>query len=97
MLSLKDVLEAVNQLSPQEQQRVREYIETRQKQLQVVQRTPQEIAQRAAKLDGALERFWEGIPEAEVEGIIKAMNDEYIEPEDAELFRWADESARYRA
>jgi hypothetical protein len=73
MLTLNEILAAVERLSPQEREAVKHHIEVLQP--QTIERTPQEITQRAAQLDNALENFWGDLPTEEVEQIVRAMND----------------------
>ena len=79
MLTLNEILAALEQLSPQERETVKQHIETFQP--QTIQRTSEEIAQRAAQLDRVLENFWGDLPAEEIDQIVQAMNEEYFAPE----------------
>lgn len=82
MLTLQDVIKAVDQLSPDERRELREYLDQRESVPQPVQElTPEE---RIRRMDEAVKAIREGMTQAELEDMIAAMNEEYIEPVDDE-------------
>ena len=80
MLSLQEVFRAVDQLSAEELAELRAYVNQREVQIQPAHKlSPQE---RARKLDDAFNRFSEDLTSKELDEMIIAMNEEYIEPWD---------------
>lgn len=55
-----------------------------------IKRSPEELEQRVKQLHAALENFWEGCSEEEIEQIIADMNEEYISDKPDPL-AWLDE------
>jgi len=74
MLTLNEILTAVDQLSPEEREQVRRHLESHEP--QKVQRTPEEIAQHMALLDDITRNFWGDMPAEEVELIVNAMSED---------------------
>jgi hypothetical protein len=84
-MTLQDVIKAVDQLSPEELRELREYIEQREGTHSPVQAlTPGE---RIRRLDAAVEAIREGMTQAELDEMTVAMNAEYIEPFDEDLWK----------
>jgi hypothetical protein len=79
MVSFRDILQAVDQFSPDELRNLREYI----------QRREQQIDLRAGTLNieallRGLEEMRAGLSDEEFREIERAMNEEYIEPLDTD-------------
>lgn len=89
MMDLQTILEAIDQLPREEFQQVKQHVD------ELAQQVPQtpihDVEARIAALNQAMENFWEGYSDAEVEAVIDDMNSEFIEPEDPELFGWIDD------
>jgi hypothetical protein len=83
-MTLQDVMKAVDQLSPEELRELRQYIEQREGLPWPVQAlTPEE---RARRLDEAFEQLRDGLTQAELDEMTEAMNAEYIEPVDEDVW-----------
>jgi len=83
-MTLQDVMKAVDQLSPEELRELRQYIEQREGVPRPAQAlTPEE---RARRLDEAFEQLRDGLTQAELDEMTEAMNAEYIEPFDEDLW-----------
>jgi hypothetical protein len=86
MVTLQDVIQVVDKLSPEELRQLRAYLD----QLEgtpvppVQDMTPEE---RARRLDAAFEQLREGLTQAELDEMTEAMNAEYIEPFDEEPWK----------
>lgn len=91
MSDLQTLFEVIDQLPPDELEQVERHIEQRRQELNQVRVNSEDVEERIAALHKATENFWEGFTEVEVEEIVAAMNDEYIEPEDPGLFAWVDQ------
>jgi hypothetical protein len=74
---MQDVFKVIDRLSPDELRLLREYIDTREQQVQLRAGTVD-----MDKLLSALEELRAGLSEAESAEIERAMNEEYIEPLD---------------
>jgi predicted nucleic acid-binding Zn-ribbon protein len=90
MLNLQTLLQAIETLSADELEQIHTRIEERRRDLQQAHPPAESVKEWMAKLDVALEHFWEGMSQSEIEETIQAMNTEYIEPEDPEVFDWLD-------
>lgn len=81
MVTLQDVMKAVDRLSLEELRQLRAYLDQ-------LEGTPVSPAQdmtpeeRACRLDTAFEQLREGLTQAELDEMTEAMNAEYIEPFD---------------
>ncbi len=85
MLTLQDVMKAVDQLSPEERRELREYLDQRESAPQPAQElSPDE---RIRRMDEAVKAIREGMTQAELEDMIAAMNAEYIEPIDEDAWK----------
>ncbi len=86
MMTLQDVKQAVDRLSPGERRKLREYLAQRESTEQpVLELTPEE---RIRRLDAAVEALREGLTQQELDEMTEAMNTEYIEPIDED--QWKD-------
>ncbi len=85
MMSLQEVIHAVDQLSAEELAQLRAYVHQRELHIQTARRlSPQE---RARKLDVAFTQFREGLNPDELDEMTAAMNEEYIEPVDEDVWK----------
>ena len=91
MIDLQTLLEAIDQLEPEELEQVKQRIELHRTQLELGIKRGETPEERVAILHAALAEFREGITDEEWQEISAAMNSEYIEPEDPELFGWLDD------
>ncbi|MCD4685180.1 MAG: hypothetical protein K8S97_04515 [Anaerolineae bacterium] len=86
MMTLQDVKQAVDRLSPGARRELREYLAQRESTEQpVLELTPEE---RIRRLDAAVEALREGLTQQELDEMTEAMNTEYIEPIDED--QWKD-------
>lgn len=86
MMTLQDVKQAIDRLSPEERRELREYLEQCESTEQnVPQLTP---AERARRLDAAFEQLRAGLTQAELDEMTEAMNAKYIESVDED--QWKD-------
>ncbi len=80
MMNLQEVKAAIDQLSPEELDEIREYLKTREAENSVTAGlSPQE---RARRLDEAFTQLRAGLTPEQIDEITEAMNVEYIEPWD---------------
>lgn len=85
MTILQEVMKVIDQLSPQELRELREYIEQREgTNRPVPELTPEE---RARRLDEAFEQLRAGLTQAQLDEMTEAMNTEYIEPFDEDVWK----------
>lgn len=89
MSDLQTVLDAIDRLPPDELEQVQQRLEQRRASQKHV--SEEDIDERIGALHKAVENFWEGFTDEEVDEIVAAMNSEYIEPEDPTLFAWVEE------
>ncbi len=89
-MTLTDVYRMIDQLTPQQQQQVRAYIEQQQVTLRqeidaIIQNAPSPKLQSgtmdADRLQQAVEGMWAGLNADEIGAILQAMNEEFIEPD----------------
>lgn len=78
-MSIDDLLEAVDQLNPDELRQLQQRITARRQQM-----SPDEVF---ATLQKAFADIREGLSEEELQDMVDAMNHEYIEPVDDDLWR----------
>ncbi len=73
MMTLEDVKNAVDRLSPEERRELREYLDQRES---VEQAVTEELSpeERIRRLDAAVEVIREGMTQAELDEMIDAMN-----------------------
>lgn len=84
-MTLQEVKQVVDRLSPEELRELREYIEQREgTNWPASELTPEE---RARRLDEAFEQFRAGLTQAQLDEITEAMNAEYIEPFDEDVWK----------
>lgn len=92
---LEDVFRMIDQLTPQQKQQVRQYLDAEQESLRAeidallasAQPTPLHAGTMDVdKLLQAAETMWAGLDENDIQAIIQAMNEEYIEPVDEDGF-----------
>ncbi|MBN1562402.1 MAG: hypothetical protein JXA10_01075 [Anaerolineae bacterium] len=85
MMTLQEVIKALDVFSLDELIQLRTYIDQRTDTMSLAHDlTPEE---RAHRLDTAFEQLREGLTPAELNEITEAMNVEYIEPFDEELWK----------
>ena len=86
MIELEAVLESLNHLNPDELMQVRRRVQMLEQQA----RAPldDDVETRIAALNAALDNFWEGFTEEEVDEIVWAMNVEFVDPEELKTFDW---------
>ena len=75
-MTLQELFRAVDRLSPNEQNELRNYLNR-------LQNDPSDVmspAERAQRLDAAFDAFRIGLDDATLDEIVNAMNDDYIEP-----------------
>ena len=91
-MNLDDVFKIIDQLSPSEKRRVRQYLEQQQdvlrREIDDLLAGAQQAELKAGTLDAdrlmqAVQGMWEGLDEAGIDAIVQAMNEEYIEPDRA--------------
>jgi hypothetical protein len=75
MMNLQEILNAIDRLSTDDREKVYQHLEKSQATPQWRHR-PEDSAKRIAALDAAIEGFWEGYTEAEVDEIIEAITRE---------------------
>ena len=84
MTTLQEVIQAVEQLSPEERAELRAYLDRHEAEAPPTL-SPEE---RARKLDEAFARLREGLTQEQLDEMTAAMNEEYIEPWDES--EWTD-------
>jgi uncharacterized protein YeeX (DUF496 family) len=85
MMTLQDVKKAIDNLSPEERRELREYLERRESSEPFAQvLSPEE---RIRRMDAAVETIRAGMSQAELDDMTAAMNAEYIEPFDEDVWR----------
>jgi hypothetical protein len=85
MMTLQDVKQAIDRLTPAERRELREYLEQRESTEQPVQDLSP--ADRARRLREAFEELRAGLTQAQLAEITEAMNAEYIEPVDEDVWK----------
>jgi len=86
MMTLQDVIKAVETLSPEELRQLREFLDQLEGTPSPAHDLPPE--ERIRRLDAAVEALREGLTQAELDEMTDAMNTEYIEPFDKD--EWKD-------
>jgi hypothetical protein len=84
-MTLQDVKRAVDQLSPEERRELREYLEQRESTEPPAHALPPE--ERARRLREAFEQLRAGLSQQELDDITRAMNAEYTEPFDEDVWK----------
>jgi hypothetical protein len=87
MDNLSDLYGTIDRLNPDELDQLSAYIAQKRMQPQI----KEDPHTRAAALMVAVENFWEGMSQQEIDEIVAAMNSEYIEPIDPADYAWLDE------
>lgn len=82
-MTLTDIMQAVEKLSSEEKQKLREYLEQGETSL-MHKLSPEE---RARRLDEAAAKIREGLTQAQLDEMTRAMNEEYVEAVDVELWK----------
>jgi uncharacterized alpha-E superfamily protein len=83
-MTLQDAIKVVDELSPDELQELRAYIDQRERESAIQSLSPEE---RIKRLDIAARAIREGFTEEEWAEIEQAMNEEYIEPVDEDVWK----------
>jgi hypothetical protein len=91
MIDLQTLLDAIDQLEPEELEQIQARIEQQRQTLYQKRIDTEDPKMWIAGLHAALAEFREGITDEEWQEISTAMNAEYVEPEDPELFDWLDD------
>jgi DNA-binding GntR family transcriptional regulator len=86
MMNLQQVKEAIDRLTPEELRELRAYLAERETMPPAQHDLPPE--ERARRLDEAFIKMREGLTSEQLEEIVAAMNEEYIEPWDES--EWTD-------
>lgn len=85
MMTLQDVIKAVDRLSPEELRELRSYLDQRESTDQYTHElTPEE---RIRRMDAAVEAIREGMTQEQIDEMIEAMNAEYVEPFDEDAWK----------
>ena len=93
MLSLTDIKQAVDKLSSEERAELRAYIDKQQRDLSqeidaIWQSAPHPHltpgTMNGERLESAIAGMWSGLDDDDVDAVVKAMNEEYIETEYSE-------------
>jgi hypothetical protein len=79
MTDLQDILQAIDRMNNNELDQVQEQINRRRYRPQT---DDIDVQTKIARLHEALEHFWDGLSQEEIDAIVKDMNAEYIEPLD---------------
>jgi hypothetical protein len=77
MDKLSELYEKIDRLNRDEFRQLRAYVDQHVEPPQIKDETPHE---RAVALMAAVENFWEGMSQDEINAIVEDMNMEYIEP-----------------
>lgn len=77
MDSLRDLYRTLDQLNDEELAEVRAYIDRRSVKPEIAD---EDVQAKIAALRAAVDDFWEGIPQEEIDQIIEDANAEYVEP-----------------
>ena len=84
-MTLQEVIKVVDTLSPEELRELRTYLDQREGTVQpALELAPEE---RARQLDEAFERLREGLTQKQIDEMTEAMNAEYIEPFDEDVWK----------
>jgi len=86
MSDLQAILNQIDELSRDEQVRLWDYVE--QKLYGQLNMTPEE---KIAALDKALENFWEGFTQAEVDEMTAEMNAKPVDHDDSDMCDWIED------
>ena len=85
MVTLQDVKKAIDRLSPEERRELREYLEQRESnEPSTPILSPEE---RIRRMDAAVETIRAGMSQAELDDMTAAMNAEYVEPFDEDVWK----------
>ena len=85
MMTLQDVKKAIDHLSPEERRELREYLEQRESnEPSAPVLSPEE---RIRRLDAAVETIRAGLSQADLDDMTAAMNAEYVEPFDEDVWK----------
>ncbi len=84
-MTLQEVIKVVDTLSPDELRELRTYLDQREGTVQpALELAPEE---RARQLNEAFERLREGLTQKQIDEMTEAMNAEYIEPFDEDVWK----------
>jgi hypothetical protein len=87
---LDEVFKIIDRLTPEEKQQVKQYIdhqpEALRDEINTILTAAQPTPLKAGTMDmdqllHAAHEMWDGLDESEIEAIVQAMNEEYIEPD----------------
>ena len=83
MVTLSDIMKAVEKLSPEDRRKLRKYLEQQER------RPTQTLSgeERARRLEEAAAKIREGLTPEQLEEMTRAMNEEYIEPVDDDIWK----------
>lgn len=84
-MTLQEVIQAVDRLTPAERRELLEYLEQRES----TERPAHDLSpdERIRRLDAAVEALREGLTQAQLDEMTEAMNAEYIEPVDEDVWK----------
>lgn len=88
MVDLTTLYRTIDQLNADDLRAVQQYIEQRRQQTAIEETA---IEARIAALHAAVARFREGFTPEEWDEVAAAMNEEYVDPDDANPFEWLDD------
>lgn len=77
MTTLNNLYHQLDRLDRAELQQLRHYIDQR---METPQVGDEDVQAKVKALQDAVENFWEGVPQEDIDEIVEAMNSEYIEP-----------------
>jgi hypothetical protein len=87
---LDEVFKIIDRLTPEQKQQIKQYIDHQpdvlKNEIDTMLETAQPTPLKAGTMDmdrllHAAHEMWDGLDEREIEAIVQAMNDEYIEPD----------------
>lgn len=85
MVNLQDMKNAIDRLTPEERRELRQYLEQRESTEQLTHELSPE--ERIRRLEEAVKALREGLTQAELDEMTDAMNAEYIEPVDEDVWK----------
>lgn len=86
VMTLQEVIKAVDRLTPDEVRQLLLYLE--QREIEIMTEQPPSPEDRARRLNEAFAQLRKGLTPRQIDEIVEAMNEEYIEPWDES--QWTD-------
>ena len=90
-MNLQTLLDAVDQLPPDELKQLQRHIQQRQRELQETNTDARTAEARIAAMDAAIEQFREGLSEKELSDLLAAMSFKQKNLADLHTFDWLDD------